>query len=76
VKWLRFAARQGHVEANYALGLAYAEGRGVEQSASEALGWMLQAARKGHPQANEFVRRVLSKTTPIQPAPPREEDKK
>jgi TPR repeat protein len=40
------------------MGLAYAEGRGVERDPQEALGWMVMAARKGHPRAIEFVRRV------------------
>jgi hypothetical protein len=58
VTWLRRAALQGHLDAQYAMGLAYAEGRGVERDPQEALGWMVMAARKGHPRAIEFVRRV------------------
>jgi TPR repeat protein len=62
VAWLRRAGLQGHLDAQYAMGLAYAEGRGVERDASEAYGWMLMAARKGHPRAIEFVRRVQEGT--------------
>jgi TPR repeat protein len=33
--WLRKAARQGHVQAQYNLGVAYVEGRGVEDEPPE-----------------------------------------
>lgn len=75
VKWLRFAARQGHPDAMYALGLMHAEGRGVKQDASEAYGWFLESARKGHPRGIEQVLRIQSRATPLKLAP-REEDKK
>ena len=32
VKWLRLAAEQGHADAQFFLGLAYSEGKGVPQS--------------------------------------------
>jgi hypothetical protein len=62
VAWLRRAALQGHLDAQYEMGLAYEEGRGVERDASEAYGWLLMAARKGHPRAIEIVRRVQEGT--------------
>jgi TPR repeat protein len=58
VGWLRRAALQGHTEAEYQLGVMYLEGRGVAQDFDEALGWFVRAARKGHPQAMQVVRRV------------------
>ena len=70
VNWLRRSARQDHIEAMVALGYAYAEGRGVPRDATEAYGWMLEASRKGSPEAIEFVRRIQAKRPPPDSAPP------
>lgn len=45
---LKFAAEDGHAESMFLLGVAYAQGRGVEKSDSNAARWFHQAARKGH----------------------------
>ncbi len=45
-KWFRKAADQGHPEAQYNLGLAYANGQGVAQDNIQALMWMNLAARR------------------------------
>lgn len=75
-KWLRLAARQGHLEAGYSLGLMYAEGRGAKADSSEVYGWMLDAARKGHPRAIEYVQRIQANRAKAAPAPPTGEAQK
>jgi TPR repeat protein len=45
-KWFRKAADQGHPEAQYNLGLAYANGQGVARDNVQALTWMNLAARR------------------------------
>ena len=61
VGWLRRAAQHGHAEAQYRLGLDYAEGRGVAKDGPEALGWLQQAARNGHPEAARAVREITER---------------
>ncbi len=51
IEALRFAAEDGHAESMFLLGVAYAQGRGVEQSDTLAARWFHQAARKGHARA-------------------------
>ena len=58
IEWLRKSALLGYPEAQYALGLAYAEGRGVEKDASQAYGWLLKAAKQGHKAADAYVKRI------------------
>ena len=57
VFWLRRAAGQGHADAQYALGLAYFEGKGVPRDVAQARSWIEEAAKRGHPEAS----RALSK---------------
>ncbi len=51
IEALRFAAEDGHAESMFLLGVAYAQGKGVEQSDTVAARWFHQAARKGHSRA-------------------------
>ena len=66
LKWFQRAARQGHVEAQFAfaealkkenpealylMGLMYRTGDGVEKDPGLALDWLKKAADKGHPEA-------------------------
>jgi hypothetical protein len=51
VKSLRFKAEDGHAESMFLLGVAYAQGRGVEQNETAAARWFHQASRKGHVRA-------------------------
>jgi hypothetical protein len=44
VRWYRMAASKGSGEAQFALARAYATGRGVKQSADQALVWLTRAA--------------------------------
>jgi TPR repeat protein len=56
--WLRRSARQGNSEAQYALGLVYAEGRGVAKDQQQSLYWMNEAARNGSKRAMEDLARA------------------
>ena len=51
------AANQGHAEAQYQIGLCYAQGKGVEESEYEAFKWYLKAANQGHAEAQYQVGR-------------------
>ena len=51
LKILRPLAEQGNVEAQYSIGLMYAEGQGVTQNHQEALKWFKLAAAQGYAQA-------------------------
>jgi TPR repeat protein len=57
---LRRAAVQGFADAEFSLGLAYAEGRGVKKDAREAYGWMQRASRRGHAPAIAYVKEIQS----------------
>ena len=48
---LRAAAEQGDAEAQYKLGVAYANGEGVAQNDEEAVQWTRMAAEQGFAQA-------------------------
>ncbi|HEX9185412.1 MAG TPA: hypothetical protein VF876_19325, partial [Burkholderiales bacterium] len=52
------AAVQGYADAEFSLGLAYAEGRGVKKDPQEAYGWMLRASRRGHGPAAAYVKDI------------------
>lgn len=45
---LAFAAEDGQPESMFLLGIAYAQGRGVERNDLTAARWFHRAARKGH----------------------------
>jgi len=55
---LREEAMKGDRDAQYGLGLVYAEGRGVEQDGVEACAWLSVAALSGDPDA-EALRDVV-----------------
>jgi TPR repeat protein len=58
LEWFLRAAVQGYADAEFSLGLAYAEGRGVKKDAQEAYGWMLRASRRGHAPAVAYVKEI------------------
>ena len=60
VKWFQKAAEQGNATAQYILGVAYAEGKGVEQDYKEAVKWFQKAAEQGHAEAQENLRRYCT----------------
>lgn len=49
--WFKAAAKQGHIEAEYLLGMAYLSGRGTLQNYRAALESFTQAAERGHIEA-------------------------
>ena len=51
INGLKLAADDGHPESMFLLGVAYAQGRGVEKSDPTAARWFHQAAKRGHVRA-------------------------
>ncbi len=49
--WLLQAAEEGLPDAQYLVGQAYQDGRGVDRDYEKARRWILQAAEGGHPKA-------------------------
>ena len=47
----RLAARYGYADAQFKLGLAYANGSGVDRDVNEAIQWLLKAAEQDHREA-------------------------
>lgn len=58
MRWFRKAAEQGFDDGQYELGLAYEEGRGVQQDKAEALKWLQKAAEQGHSGAQLRLKRL------------------
>lgn len=54
-RWYFDAARAGHADAQYALGLLFLAGKGVVQSREEGMAWIRTAAAQGHAEAGGFV---------------------
>ena len=54
VKWYRYAADQGHADAQFELGKCYFHGIGVKQDYAEAAKWFQKADDRGHDEAGEF----------------------
>lgn len=54
-KWYFEAARRGHPEAEYGLGLLFLAGKGVVQDQEEAMRWIRSAAEHGHAGARSFL---------------------
>ena len=51
MKWYTKAAEQGHAYAQYHLGIAYNEGKGVPQDYKQAVKWYKKAAEQGQTSA-------------------------
>jgi TPR repeat protein len=51
IESLQFAAEDGHLESMFLLGVAYAQGKGIERDDSAAARWFHLAARRGHVRA-------------------------
>ena len=58
VKWYRMSADQGDAQAQFNLGLMYANGTGVTQDYKEAVKWCRMAAEQGHAKA-QFLSTVM-----------------
>ena len=78
VRWYRLAAEQGHVDAQFSLGMRYLEGRDVQVDVGEARKWLEAAAMQGHAEAQFQLANLLSRDSApasppkptIAPAPP------
>ena len=63
VKWYRKAAEQNHAEAQYNLGVCYANGEGVAKDYVEAYKWWLLAAGQGDEDAKKIMTILENKMT-------------
>lgn len=63
---LRAEAMKGDTDAQYGLGLCYAEGRGVTQDEVEAYAWLSVALMQGDWQAEDLRDIVMFNLTPEQ----------
>ncbi len=59
LEWFMVAAKQGHIEAAYYVGLYYQNGKGVEQNISEAIKWYEKAAIKNDRDALYHLAMIL-----------------
>ena len=66
VKWYRMAAEQGLANAQFNLGVMYAEGQGVPEDHAEAVKWYRMAAEQGHANAqlNLGVKNAIGQGVP------------
>ena len=55
VKWLRMAAEQGVVGAQFVLGRMYYYGEGVTENDAEAMSWYRKAAEQGYAAAQGIL---------------------
>lgn len=55
IKWYKLAAEQGHIEAQYRLGLTHRGGPGDIWNYQEAVKWLQLAAENGHMQAQYYL---------------------
>lgn len=58
-EWFMVAAKQGHTEAAYYVGLYYQNGKGIEQDISEAITWYEKAAIKNDRDALYHLAMIL-----------------
>lgn len=61
--WYRKAADQGQADAQYKLGVLYANGPGVSQDYAEAARWFVKAADHGHADAQSYLGVVHARLT-------------
>jgi TPR repeat protein len=57
-RWLKAAAEQSNVSAQFSLGILYFNGDGVPKNPVEAKKWLGLAASKGHPSAKFYLDRL------------------
>lgn len=58
LRWGLYAAEQGHVEAQWLVGLQYVKGEGAPKNLVEAERWLSLAARQGHAKAQAMLESV------------------
>ena len=59
VKWYRKAAEQNYAEAQYNLGVCYANGQGVAKDEAEAVKWFRKAAEQNYAHGSMQSGRLL-----------------
>lgn len=64
---MKTAAKQGNVDAQYALGYMYLNGIGTGVDNATGLTWIKQAAAKGQPQAVKALRLLNNQPTAVTP---------
>ena len=64
-RWFRLAADQHDADAQYALGVMYEHGQGVEQSPAEAIRWYLLAADQGNAAAQNNLGLMYSEASGV-----------
>jgi len=62
-KEIKALARSGNPDAQYALGLVYAEGRGLKQDQIKSYYWLLHAKQSGYPDAETLLQIVMQSMT-------------
>ncbi len=58
IKQLILAAEQGHVHAQYMLGVMYKHGKSVPHNDKTAIKWYTRAAEQGHTESQYYVKRI------------------
>lgn len=58
LRWGLLAAQQGHVEAQWLVGMQYVKGEAVPKNLFEAERWLLLASKKGHARAQAMLEAV------------------
>ena len=56
MRWYRLAAEHGDVEAEYGIGLLYANGWGVPSDIDQAARWMQKSAGAGNSDAEDWLK--------------------
>jgi uncharacterized protein len=61
VKWYTAAAKQGHSESQYDLGLMLLEGEGTDQNTPKGMEWLIKAGEQGNDSACELLVDIYEK---------------
>ena len=66
VFWFRKVAVKGQADVQYTVGMHYYTGEGVSKDEEEGLYWINQAAKQGHSQAKDFLKKTPHDETIIE----------
>lgn len=64
--WNLQAAKNGHVEAQYNVGIMLLDGIGVTQDSFEAIDWLFKSSKAGHIKAKEVFTYVMENPEPLE----------
>ena len=64
--WNLQAAKNGHVEAQYYVGLMLLDGIGVTQDSFEAIEWLFKSSQAGHIKASETFTYIMENPEPLE----------